>query len=229
MDQNLSGLVALQLVQPWWIPWIPAIIGVFGAIVGAFASGCTIYYMQKFKMKNELGEKRKQIFSDISGIQCLIVQLFYMHAYSMVYSEYHKSQARSKLNMKLQNEGPFKNIDDLNRFINESPEGRQFNEEFEKTEKYALQIAQIKRQLWKRIGLVQVSFNQTEELDRLISKIETALNDYDKKISMPEEGADVNQIIQWKKDIMDNALPKYIDSDINPAIDNLLKYLRSEI
>jgi predicted anti-sigma-YlaC factor YlaD len=90
MDVNVTHAIAanVTLVQSWWVPWIPAFIGVIGAIFGAFAAGIAAYYIEKSKIKNKEFEKRKQIYSRLNGMIALINQIMYLHGESTEDFEY---------------------------------------------------------------------------------------------------------------------------------------------
>jgi len=230
MDVNVTHPIAanVALVQYWWVPWIPAFIGVIGAIFGAFAAGIATYYIEKLKIKNVEFEKRKQIYSRLNGIIALINQIMYLHGESTIDSTYFYTFYESKIPIYAQQYENNK-FAEIERLLKEIPDRQQGDEEKEKSEKYALKAGQIYRQLGEIIGLILVSFDNTVKLDDLINELHTALRKYHKLSSEDflkvTEGV---QLDQWrgnkKTDLRD-----YLEKEFNPAVGNLEAYLKGEI
>ena len=168
-DFNVTYPVATNIsqIQSWWIPWIPAVIGVIGALLGASVAGIANYYIQKLLIKNDHFEKRKQIYIELSGISIYLKELFYSHARAFVLSWYYQSQSFSKFIYHLQANGPFKDLRESENFLADASDQKLKVAESEKIEKYGLMLAQSEKQLYRIIGRIRISFDNTGELDRL--------------------------------------------------------------
>jgi hypothetical protein len=199
MDVNVSSPLAanITILQPYYNLWITAGIGVIGAFVGGF----TTYLIQRLQIKNNRFEKRKQIYSELSGIVHPLDQLLFLHCRARVFSVFYRAEASELA-----------------------------KEEQEKTERYGIQLAEVEKELWRMIGLIQVSFDNDHALDQIISRIQSTLSKYGDIIeNTPQDKSNIMMIEDWRDDVLNKKLPEYLHDELNPAMIDLLEYLKRRI
>lgn len=227
MDVNLTYPIAanITLTQSWWVPWIPAIIGVLGAILGAIAGGMGTYYLEKLKIDNNESQERRQLYSKLLGIKYPLIRLHYLHGDAFLQSRLQYIRYKSQFSLYI-GEIDEKGIAEKERLLREAPPFKLAKQKENEARDYSIKLIEIDKSLWEIIGFIQVSFNNTEKLDGLIAEVEIALSNYSRDIlKASSEKEDKSQI----EDIRDRTLSNYIDNIIEPSINNLLSYLREEI
>ena len=197
-DIIISGLSAQS--------WTPAVIGVIGAVFGAFAAGAANYHIEKLKINNNESEKRKQIYSKLLGIYYLLIQTYYSHGHTRIQTCYHYSHYALKIPI-YNKQNIQKSLLERESIIRNSPECKTADIFRDRTEDTALQVGQINKELWETLGLVQVSFVNTDKLDELIYEIEKILGKFNSLIQDPPENADGIRIDEWKKNVEMLAFP----------------------
>lgn len=219
-DIVISGLSAQS--------WTPAAIGVIGAVFGALAAGVAAYYIEKLKINNNETEKRKQIYSKLLGVYYLLIQTYYSHGHTAIQTRYHYAHYALKIPIYNQ-QNIQKSLLERESINRNSPECRAADSFREKTEETTLRVGQINRELWETLGLVQISFINTDKLDEIISEIEKILGKFNSLIQDPPKDAQGIEIDEWKKNVEDIILPNFLNNEIGPAIEHLLAYLKKEI
>ena len=80
------------------------------------------------------------------------------------------------------------------------------------------------------IGLIQVSFDNDHALDQTISRIQSTLSKYGDIIeNTPQDKSNIMMIEDWRDDVLNKKLPEYLHDELNPAMIDLLEYLKRRI
>ena len=228
-DVNVTDAIAanVTLMQPWWVPWIPAIVGFIGAVIGGLVVGSSNYYLQKIKIRSNQIEKQKQILGELSGNRILLMQLFDLHANAFIRYIVHRQRSISesiRWNKEL-----YEPIDVSDKSLVNSVDYKLMKTEEEKIERYELLLAQGQEKLYDIVGRIRVSFDDISKLDRLISDIDKTLKKYNSILEDPSMNLDANLVFPWKVDMIQNVIPNYIENELYNVINNLLIYLENEI
>lgn len=192
---------------------IPGIFGFIGVVVG----GLITYSIEKLKLKDNESQRREQVYSQLSGQRSVISQLYKSYFNAFIWSNYYYSLEK----------------------LNGSNQPNLMLEK-KRSEDLALEKAKSKQGLSETIGLIQILFPNTNELDELIKP----LQDIDEKFKfikdLTQEIRDNEQYQDWKystnsdqilSDAVDEIkkLEKTVKLDIEKPLDKLLYHLKSDI
>jgi hypothetical protein len=228
---------------PPWGSFFSAIIG--GLVTGGFtllslrSSQKYNTLMEERKQRIDELQRKKQIRSKLLGTEFFVTNIYYAHSNSYINHRYHQIMIDCIL-PSLKNtapEKPWKNEkysvitkDDFSEEI--SKEKKITEKQGEYLNKYASEWGIASRDLWEIIGLIEVSFDNTnKKRDELIAELNRILDNYKNITSDPSEieTKDGIKIEKWRKDKIETEIPNYLKNELGPAFKNLLDYLLSEI
>ena len=192
---------------------IPATFGIIGVAVGGYIT----YSLEKLKLKNNESQRREQIYSQLSGRKSLTLQLYKSYFEAFIWSNYYYSLEK---------------LDGSNQ--------PNLLLEKKRSDGLALEKAKNNQSLFETIGLIQILFPNTNELNELIKP----LLDIDERFKfikdLRQEIRDEEQYQDWMcntdsdqilSDAVDEIekLEKTVKLDIENPIDKLLDHLKSYI
>jgi hypothetical protein len=195
------------------ISCIAAASGIIGVAVGGFIT----YSIEKLKLKNIESQKREQVYSQLNGRKSLASQLYKSYFEALIWSYYYHSLEK------------LGGSDQPNWLL-----------EKKRSDDLALEKAKSNQSLSETIGLIQILFPSTNELNELIKP----LLDIDEKFKFikdpTKEIRDEETYQDWKYDTNSDdllfgakdaieKLEKTIELDIENPIDKLLNHLKSYI
>jgi hypothetical protein len=239
VDINLTGQVAASLTQS---PWISIGSGAIGGLVTGVITLCGVKMTQKHSEKKEeqnhkmiILQNKKQIYSELMGLKRPLAQ---------THLSYHSSNiALAYLNY-------IYNCQKICNFVKgtDSTSFKMYQEEDRQCKDLILRNAENEKDLWKIIGLIQVTFGHSQKLEDSIiniSKIEERLVEFNRKIDEEtnhyhEEfrGGPSGNSIQWiqtKEEIITSWKNSRISDarvqtdSLESEIDDLLKCLKDQI
>jgi hypothetical protein len=192
---------------------IPGIFGFIGVVVGGFIT----YFIEKSKFKDNESQRREQVYSQLNGRKSLTSQLYKSYFEAFIQSEYYNYLGMLP--------GPGQTNPEKKSYLSED---------------LALEKAKSNQSLFETIGLIQILFPSTNELDELIKP----LLDIDKKfkftqyrtqgIREEEEfqdvryGTDPDELHSWRVDTIEK-LEETVKLEIENPIDKLLDHLKRDI
>jgi hypothetical protein len=228
---------------PPWGSFFSAIIG--GFVTGGFAilsvrsSQKHDALMKERKRKIDELQQKKQIRSRLLGSEFFVTNIYYAHSNSYINYKYHQTMTNYIL-PPLKETAPEKPHENKyfrqitkDEFSQEVLKAQKLAErESEYLNKYASDWGIASRELWEIIGLIQVTFDNTNNMrDKLIDELDKILANYKNITSDPSESEikDMHKIEKWRKDKIENEIPNYFENEVTPAFKKLLDYLLSEI
>ena len=203
-----------------WMKWIssqgliPGIFGFTGVVVGGFIT----YFIEKSKFKDNESQRREQVYSQLNGRKSLTSQLYKSYFEAFIQSEYYNYLGMLP--------GPHQTTNWLL--------------EKKRSEDLALEKAKSNQNLFETIGLIQILFPSTNELNELIKP----LLDIDEKFKFTQYlaqkirceeqfedvryGTDPDELHSWRVDTIEK-LEETVKLEIENPIDKLLDHLKGYI
>ncbi|MDD4161757.1 MAG: hypothetical protein PHW87_04680 [Methanothrix sp.] len=222
MDQNLTGLIAanITLSQSWYALGINALAGPISAAIGALAVYKTTQRSQRHEelMKSQEIAKadrqiRRDLFAQLYSKKRRLMQLYFSCFESKIYSAYHQRSEVIIIKQK-------KQIVNADSHIKE----QRYWKKYWIHRGHDLQdlLHAEEEQILKVIGLISVSFPETEELINLTSKI----NEIRTLIPpcMPDF-EDLDSLENWKITTTRGLDAKIKDEYLKP-LDDLMDFLQ---
>jgi hypothetical protein len=218
MDQNLTGIVSVNLIQPWWATLSAQLSVVFGAVIGACAVFLTNRSAQRHnekisskKERNDKHNKMLQAYDQLRGQQILLEGLF--KSYGILFFDYENAKIASE--NKLDPGMTYAKGISEGRF--DTPERIELYRSQEKMTEYYHRLLYARKDLWALIGSIEMLLPNT---DNLTDKIKTAEANFNKALI---DG--MNKPSEISNEILNN----FLIEDFNPAIEGLLAYMKSKI
>ena len=249
--------------------WIIAAIGAFGAVLGALAGGLATYCIEKLKIKNMDAQRMQQAYSELMGHKYMILQIYDSYFNSFIGSELLNINsyldAITQIDYSHITEITKKDINKRQREINQninakiadSTEYKFAMEADNRCRELELKLGESYERLWTTIGLIQVVFSDTPNLEKLIELIDIPtdenangkifdnfsknISDIDLKfkrnlIEEAVKGAHgtIRDIEQMQNDAFKLHDERHLElkskiKDFESRIDDLIKYLKAEI
>jgi hypothetical protein len=233
LDNNdiiLITQIIKNAVPPWYASILTLAIGAIAAgsftVLGIKLNQDFAARMEEHKCKLGELQQKKHIYSSLRGILYLVTNTYYAHGYSYINFQYYQTLFELKsLKSELSEAECVKKI----------PEHTKAEKEGDRVNEYALDFGKANKELMEIIGLIQVSFDGTEEMGGRIAKIEDALGKHIKitseyqKTNGDDVDKEVEELKKWQQKKANEEIPNYIENELAPSIENLLVYLKAEI
>lgn len=217
MDQNLTGLInaCVSLSQPNWVIIVNALIGPFSAFMGALgvylATSRNIAHEKSMEQKKEIDmewQNRKELLVQLWYERRALAQLYFSKFEATLNSRVHLSSMEISIKLGLPNDLVAHDRDEQVYWKNQ---GNLILKE----------ITLKENELSKTLGLISLSFPETEELDKLINQVNKIRTLAPPR--MPEFNK-VEGLYSWKDSKICELHEKVLEIYIAP-IDNLINYL----
>jgi hypothetical protein len=219
MDQNLTGIVAVNQIQPWWAILSGQLSVVFGAVIGACAVFLTNRSAQKHnekissqKERNDKHNKMLQAYDQLRGQQILLEGLIKSFGYT--YFEF--GNASAAIRKKFPREG-MTYADGISEGLFETPEQIELIRSYGTFAENYYRLLFCRKDLYVLIGSIEMLLPGTDDLT---DKIKTAEKNLNKVLFEGKHKPPIEREI---------VLNDYLIEDFNPAIEGLLAYMKSEI
>jgi hypothetical protein len=237
MDSNVS-----VMIQPELLYQINLAIPALAAIISAVLVGVVSYYANKHleKEKAKIADilKRRQIYSQLKGQECVISQVYVSRYEAFIHFQFERARYILEVQKwKAQLAEARKNqkwTPDLQRMIDElvrnHPAGPESDRLLQKAENLAMEIAKNQKRLFEILGQIEVLFPDDPEMKKRIERLNCIDDKFVHRFEIPKPFDDKTeaQLDLWA-DMAVKDLVGLVELEIKIPIDELLYDLKNII
>jgi len=186
-------------------------IALISPVMTLLIAGGAAYLTHRFSMSREIQlrdrEGRHRVFSALMGQKRLLPQLYVSRFEALLFSDYHEERCR------LTGEGTTSHdFEEAKRWM-------------QKSEQLILEVTRMDKEVFETVGMALVLFGTSEELNTLANNV---YNHAVPKVPKPRDGKTLDQLDQWKVEIVQN-LQDVVCKEVGSPLQALIDYLRGEL